>query len=169
MDDIYSRSLDLLGADAAPVLRHFAALQRLLPALTDHDTRQLGRRCGIAPQHIVSLPWHPRRLAEARGLRAAGTRPPPVHVTRFLVQAQVWYLVTDGMHRAWAAREAGVPRLGAYIDGEVRCHPEAFHLRHVRGLWELWRVDTRTYVGEVAPDLLSTARAFGVSTDPVAD
>ena len=62
MDDIYSRSLDLLGADAAPVLRHFAALQRLLPALTDHDTRQLGRRCGIAPQHIVSLPWHPTDL-----------------------------------------------------------------------------------------------------------
>ena len=168
MDPIYTRSLALLGPDAAPVLRHFAALYRLLPALNDHhDTRLFKRHCGIAPQRIVSLPWHPDRLADAQRQRAAGTTPPPVHVTRFLIQSQVWYLVSDGMHRAWAAREAGASRLGASINGEVRCHPEAFHLRCVRGIWELWHRDNpREYIGEVDPDLLSTARALGVSTTP---
>jgi hypothetical protein len=168
MDDpLLTRSLLLLGPDAAPVLRLFAALTRLLPVLTDHDTYQrLQRRCGIAPQRIVSLPWHPGRLADARRKRAAGTTPPLVHVTRVRLPSQVWYLVTDGMHRAWAAREAGLCRLGAYIDGEVRCQPEDFQLRCVRGSWELWRRHhPRTYLGEVRPDVLPTARALGVSNE----
>jgi hypothetical protein len=134
MDEIYSRSLDLLGSDWAPTLRLYAALQRLLPVLTDHDTRRFTYRCAVAPERVVSLPWHPGRLRDAREKRAAGTTPPLIHVTRFRHPLQTWYLVTDGMHRAWAAREAGAYRIGARIEGEVVCHPEHYHLRHVRGV-----------------------------------
>jgi hypothetical protein len=108
-----------------------------------------------------------------------------VHVTRYRLGAHVWYLVTDGMHRAWAAREAGAARLGARVEGEVRCYPEDFQVQRRQGGWELWQVKHLfdrgpsagrawdpswgvchgVYSRAVCPDWLAMAYALGVGPE----
>jgi hypothetical protein len=165
-DGYYHRTLRLVGADAEPLVRLHATLQDLLPALADHEHYiLLNRPCGVSPQRILALPWHPGRLADARRRRQAGSKPPPLKLTRIRLPDAVWYQVSDGMHRAWAAREAGVKRIGAYVDCEVPCDPARVQLRHRYGRWELWEPCPRglALIGEIPPTWLPVAQELGVA------
>jgi hypothetical protein len=168
-DTSYHRTLAVVGAAAEPVVRLHATLDTLLPAMADHEHYiPLKRYGGIAPERILTLPWSPRRLAECRQRLAAGTKPPPITVTRIRLPRVVWYLVSDGTHRAWAAREAGVRRIGAYIDSEVPCRPEQFRLAQRYGRWELWQQHPLGWalVGDAPSVWFPVAQALGVALDP---
>src|SRR5262245_17562531 len=141
MDDIaYHNSVTLLGPTAEPIIRQTAILHRLLPYLYTHvGDRPLHWYGGVDPRKVLTLPWSERRLAATRELRHTGQRPPLAQLTRVRVSDDTWYMVNDGQHRVWAAREVGARRIGAYVDWEIVACPSWFYLQFTHEEWIVWQ------------------------------
>lgn len=113
-------------------------LADLLPLLTVMgDGRELGHYAAVSVNRVLAQAWNDDRLTECRLLLAAGEKAPAVHLSRYWLHGQAFYVVCDGMHRTTAAREAGRQRIWARIDSESWCKPEQHWLEVATGrLWQ---------------------------------
>ena len=89
----------------------------------------------LDPKLILAEAWSPYRLERCREQLAAGLEAPAINVvsSRIALQ-QVFYGVSDGMHRTVAHREAGV-RVKARIGGYNLIEPVWYTLRQA----QVWR------------------------------
>ena len=124
------------GTQAAATAIAPSARSRLLTAVADLDTwRPLDRVVAVSVVRVLAVAWNPGRLARCKQRLAAGERAPALHVSRYWLHGEPWYLLSDGNHRAVAAREAGLTRIRARIGGEVWCDPANHVLDDRRQLW----------------------------------
>lgn len=155
-------------ADIAPNI-----LVDLLHLLSDPDDAHiLSRRPVSIPIHrILAMAWNSGRLADCARRLAAGEQAPPVLLSRYRLQGQNWYIVSDGHHRTIAARNAGRKRIRAVVGAETPCRPELYWIDEEGRLW-------RRVVGEgvsvqvragIDDDLRAALLAVGVrETEAVA-
>ncbi len=114
----------------------------LLPALHDVGASEtivsINAVEMIPPDRVLAWPWSEVRLSEARQRLVRCEPVDPIEVTRYRIGKQVWYSPIDGNHRAWAAREAGLTHVDAYIRGEVQCRPDQYLIMERLGVPALW-------------------------------
>lgn len=142
-----------------------SALSDALVLLTDlSETRILPKRTvQIAVARVLAWSWHERRLERCKHLLTEGGKAPPIHVSRYTVKGQTWYVVSDGRHRTVAAREAGRTRISAVVGSEATCHPERYRL-DVAGQ-RLWVVDgqwLKLVAADINTDTMTALLHLGV-------
>ena len=136
----------------------------LTAALEDCQSR--GHTASIALSRVLAWAWAPGRLERCRERLAAGERAPAIEVSRYLLQGDAYYTVSDGRHRATAAREAGHTRIRARIGSECRCEPGKCWLDTQSG--SLWREQpgkgwlTLVSVGTLSPEVQQALLSVGV-------
>lgn len=142
-----------------------SALSDALVLIADLDeTRILSRRTvSIAVERVLAWAWNPGRLERCKHLLAEGEKAPPIHVGRYTVRTQTWYVVGDGRHRTVAAREAGRTRIAAVVGSEVTCQPERYRL-DVAGqrLWLVQGQWLKLVAADVTPDTMAALMFLGV-------
>jgi uncharacterized ParB-like nuclease family protein len=115
-----------------------AVLADVLVATANQDTWQdIGRTQAVSVRRVLAWAWAPARLQRASERLMAGDRAPAIHVSRYWLHGESWYVVSDGHHRTIAAQEAGKRTIRASIAGEIACEPDACYLDRASG--RLWR------------------------------
>ena len=147
-----------------------AVLSDVLVLLADlDDARILPRRTvSIAVERVLAWSWNPGRLERCQRLLAEGEKAPPIHVNRYLMNRQTWYVVSDGRHRTVAAREAGRQRIAAIVGSETDCHPGRYRLDVAgRRLWQQHHDDRfgdclKLAADDLTSETMTTLLAAGV-------
>lgn len=130
-----------------------AVMAALLPALAELDDWQpVGHTVSISLARVQAVAWNPGRLARCAARLAAGERAPAIHVSRYWLHGEAYYTLSDGNHRAIAARQAGHKRIRATIGGENWCKPEKYFLDTERA--SLWRSVVHKIYGPVITQVL---------------
>lgn len=114
----------------------------------------------LDPKLVLAESWAPYRLLRCREQLAAGLQAPPIAVVGFrLGRRQVFYGVSDGMHRTVAHREAG-RKVKARIGGYHRVEPTP------HALWQdhVWRREEQglRMIGDAPDELHPVLLALGV-------
>lgn len=141
----------------------------LLLALSHpQDAVPVHQEMDIPLNATLASAWSPAKLARCRRLLAAGRRPPPIQVTRYLLHDEAWYLVGDGNHRTVAAQEAGHTHIAALVGAQVTCQPAAYRLDVAqRILWRRADADPATpWAFDLEADFIAALRMAGVATEP---
>ena len=110
----------------------------LLVATQNHDTWQpLNYTHAIATDRVLAAAWNDYRLQRAIQRLADGEKAPPIHVSRYWLYGEAYYILSDGNHRTIAARNAGRKYITARISGETTSHLHDCYLEVLSG--RLWR------------------------------
>ena len=130
-------------------------------------------------RYVLAQPWSYQRLIAAVETGRRGDPAPAVKVARLSTLAfPPFYMVLDGSHRAFAARDSGKVEIEAQIHEEYRSDPSAFCLhgdilmREVEGVrWPVspkmsWGLPVEIDEAVVSPDMIYTLQALGVRMDP---
>lgn len=111
----------------------------LLVATADHDNtwQPLNYIHAISTDRVLAMAWNDFRLQRAIQRLADGEKAPPIHVSRYWLYGEAYYILSDGNHRAIAARNAGHKFIMARISGEATSHLHNCYLEVLAG--RLWR------------------------------
>lgn len=143
-------------------------MAELLPLLADFEhSRSLSHTASISLARVQAWPWRQDRLQRCAERLAAGERAPAIHVQRYWLHGEAYYTLSDGHHRATAAKQAGHKRIRARIGGECWCMPAVHWLDAQRGsLWRETEYPGRlklVSVGDLRPEVQEALLAVGVN------
>ena len=97
-------------------------IKNFLQNLSDFDleTIKLNQKQIISLDRVLSKPWNKWRLAKALTYLETRQVAPPIFVKAYKVEgSSYWYTVTDGMHRATAAKMTGQLEIEATVLREI--------------------------------------------------
>lgn len=141
----------------------------LLALSTPQDREIINRKMGIPLCTALASAWSPSKLARCRKLLAAGSQPPPIHATRYLLRDEMWYVVGDGNHRTVAAQEANQHAIVAIVGAQVTCRPDAYRIDVARRV--LWRcagaASGSRRADNLEADFVTALRTVGVAVAPL--
>lgn len=129
------------------------------------DWVEVKRREQIPLDQVLAVAWSDARLERCRRLLAEGSTPDPIQVSRYRVGEAVYYTLSDGNHRAVAAKMAGHTLIVAEVEGECTCTCDQFAVDEATG-W-LWKdvspgVQERVNTHRLSVDEITALKRLGV-------